>query len=133
MGYNANTQWRDTLKVNSNAFVASLGAISKLRALPFLHLTLPNRSIFFGLWQSFIRFGISPYYKWIRLYVGHRSMQFSNYSLNGITFLRGFEPNPGIFRLAAMYGNIQTPNYNLDSLVYYANLIRDYKRKAHGV
>ena len=32
-----------------------------------------------------------------------------------------------------MYGNIQTPNYNLDSLAYYANLIRDYKRKAHGV
>ncbi|MFN8319583.1 MAG: hypothetical protein U0V54_09215 [Saprospiraceae bacterium] len=135
MGYNANTQWRDTLKVNSNAFVASLRGNLEVAGIAFpLHLTYRTGQFSSGFDNPFIRFGISPYYKWIRLHVGHRSMQFSNYSLNGITFLgAGLELNPGIFRLAAMYGNIQTPNYNLDSLAYYANLIRDYKRKAHGV
>lgn len=135
MGYNANTQWRDTLKVNSNAFVASLRGNLEVAGIAFpLHLTYRTGQFSSGFDNPFIRFGISPYYKWLRLHVGHRSMQFSNYSLNGITFLgAGLELNPGIFRLAAMYGNIQTPNYNLDSLAYYANLIRDYKRTAHGV
>lgn len=102
-------------------------------ALP-VHLTYRTGQFSSGFDNPFVRFGISPYYKWARLHLGHRSMQFSNYSLNGITFLgAGLELNPGLFRLSAMIGNIQTPNYNLDSLAYYAHLVRDYKRKAHGI
>lgn len=135
IGYNANTQWRDTLKINSNSFVASLRGNLELAgiALP-VHLTYRTGQFSSGFDNPFVRFGVSPSYKWARLHLGHRSMQFSNYSLNGITFLgAGLELNPGIFRLSAMYGNIQTPNYNLDSLAYYAHLVRDYKRKAHGI
>ena len=135
LGYNANTQWRDTAKINSNAFVASLRGNLEFAGISLpMHLTYRTGQFSSGFDNPFVRFGVSPYYKWIRVHIGHRSMQFSNYSLNGITFLgAGVELNPGMFRLSAMYGNIQTPNYNLDSLAYYANLIRDYKRKAHGV
>ena len=58
--------------------------------------------------QPFNQFGMSPGYKWLRLHLGHRSMNFSQYTLAGVTFLgAGLELTPGSFRLTGMYGRLQ--------------------------
>lgn len=83
--------------------------------------------------NPFFRLGLSPTYKWAKIHLGYRTMQFSKYSLSDITFFgAGVEINPGNLRMAAMYGELKTPNYNLDTLAFHANLISNYKRKAYG-
>lgn len=58
--------------------------------------------------QPFNRFGISPEYKWIKLHLGYRSMNFSSYTLAGHSFLgAGVDLNPGKFRFAGVYGRFK--------------------------
>ncbi|MGF1636660.1 MAG: hypothetical protein ACFCUU_06260, partial [Cyclobacteriaceae bacterium] len=60
--------------------------------------------------QPFNQFGLSPYYKWLQLHLGYRSMVFSQYTLNGHVFNgAGVEANPGIFRFGVMYGRFLKP------------------------
>ena len=78
-------------------------------------------------YPSFNRFGISPKYKWITAHIGHRNMRFSEYTMNGHTFLgAGVELTPGKFRLAAMYGKFNQNSYNdpymADSIPQYTRL-----------
>lgn len=59
--------------------------------------------------QPFNQYSLHPTYKWIQLHAGYCNMTFSPYSLSGHTFLGGgveLAP-PGIFRFAAMYGQLQ--------------------------
>ncbi|MDH5604615.1 MAG: hypothetical protein OEY51_11775, partial [Cyclobacteriaceae bacterium] len=57
--------------------------------------------------QPFNRFGVSPYYKWLQLHLGYRSMNFSQYSLNGHSFSGvGAEAKPGNFRFGLMRGRL---------------------------
>lgn len=66
-----------------------------------LHYQLPFQ-------QPFNQFGITPYYKWVKLYAGYSSMSFSPYTMNGYRFLGGgieLTP-PGIFKFSAMYGRL---------------------------
>lgn len=52
--------------------------------------------------------GISPTYKWARLHLGDRSLNFSKYTLNNINFKgAGFELRPGRFYIAGMYGQLR--------------------------
>ncbi len=54
------------------------------------------------------QFGMSPYYKWIRVHAGYRNLTFSPYTLAGRLFLGGgIELTPGKLRLAAMYGQFE--------------------------
>ncbi len=58
--------------------------------------------------HPFNRYGISPKYKWIRLHLGWRSMNMSEFSLSNTTFLgAGVELTPGRFRFSAMYGKLK--------------------------
>lgn len=58
--------------------------------------------------QPFNQFGISPTYKSLTAHLGYRSLNFSRYSLAGMTFLGGgFDFKPSILRLAGMYGRLQ--------------------------
>ena len=53
------------------------------------------------------RLGFSPYYKWIKVHIGHRSMNFSDFSLSSHNFLGGgVELTPGKFRFSAMVGRL---------------------------
>jgi len=55
--------------------------------------------------QPFNQFGLSPYYKWLRLHVGYRNISFSDYTLANHTFMgAGFEAEPGLLRLGFIYG-----------------------------
>lgn len=60
--------------------------------------------------QPFNRYGLSPYYKWVRLHVGYRSMRFNPYTLSGLQFFgAGVELEPKGFRFAAFYGRFKKP------------------------
>jgi hypothetical protein len=55
--------------------------------------------------HPFNQYGLSPKYKWITAHVGYRSLNFSEFTLNGHTFLgAGFELTPGNWRIGALYG-----------------------------
>jgi hypothetical protein len=52
--------------------------------------------------------GISPTYKWARLHLGDRSLNFSKYTLNSLNFRGvGFELQPGKLYVAGMYGRLR--------------------------
>lgn len=57
--------------------------------------------------QPFSQFGISPTYKWAKLHLGYRYMQFSPLTYDGQSFRgAGIELNPKLFRFAAFYGKL---------------------------
>ncbi len=57
--------------------------------------------------NGFARIGISPYYKWAKLHLGHRAMNFSKYTMSNINFFgAGMELTPGKVRFGAMYGRL---------------------------
>jgi hypothetical protein len=57
--------------------------------------------------QPFTMFGISPTYKWAKLLLGYRNIQFSPVTFDGQSFRgAGLELNPGKFRFAAFYGKL---------------------------
>ncbi len=82
--------------------------------------------------QPFNRFRFIPKYKWVRLYLGTGSMNFSNYTLAGYTFKGyGVELTPGKFYFKAMYGRLKDAiPYNFTDTLNNANL--SYRRKAMG-
>jgi len=57
--------------------------------------------------NGYARFGISPHYKWAKLHIGHRSMNFSKYTMSNLNFFgTGIELNPGKVRISGMYGRL---------------------------
>lgn len=57
--------------------------------------------------QPFSQFGLSPTYKWIKLDLGYRNIQFSPVTFDGQSFRGvGLELTPKMFRFAAFYGKL---------------------------
>jgi hypothetical protein len=57
--------------------------------------------------QRFVRLGMSPSYKWIKLHLGHRAMNFSKFTLANLNFFgAGAELTPGNWQIAAMSGRL---------------------------
>jgi len=100
--------------------------------LPF-SFTISEQQRYFS--QPFNRFGVSPYYKWVTLHGGYRSMYFSDYTLAGEVFLGGgVELNPGKFRFAAMYGRFRKAVEEVtDTSLNIPNLPASYKRMGYGM
>ena len=75
----------------------------------------------------FNRFSIAPSYKWVKVYAGYTSMQFSPYSLAGHeVFGGGVELTPNnSWRISAIYGRMKKPNS--------ADSDPSYKRMGGGV
>ncbi|MEA4918701.1 hypothetical protein [Proteiniphilum sp.] len=94
--------------VNANATLSVYGI-----SMPFSFTWYSNEKA--GFRQPFNQFGISPTYKWLTVHLGYRNLSFSEFTLNGHTFLgAGVEARPGKFRLGAMYGKFnQYSDYNL--------------------
>lgn len=68
--------------------------------------------------NPFNRFGISPEYKWIKLHLGHRNMNYSPFSVGGVNFFGyGADLTPGKWRMSFMQGRfreaaqVDDPNY----------------------
>ncbi len=94
--------------LNANATLTVYGI-----SMPFSFTWYSNEKA--GFHQPFNQFGISPTYKWLTLHLGYRNVSFSEFTLNGHTFLgAGLEARPGKFRLAAVYGKFnETSQYDL--------------------
>ena len=94
--------------VNANATLTVYGI-----SMPFSFTWYSNEKA--GFRQPFNQFGISPTYRWLTVHLGYRNVSFSEFTLNGHTFLgAGLEAKPGKFRLAAVYGKFnQTSQYDL--------------------
>ncbi len=94
--------------VNANATLTVYGI-----SMPFSFTWYSNEKA--GFRQPFNQFGISPTWKWLTLHLGYRNVAFSEFTLNGQTFLgAGLEARPGKFRLAAVYGKFnQISQYDL--------------------
>ncbi len=57
--------------------------------------------------QPFAQFGLSPTYKWVKLHLGYRNIQFSPLTFDGQSFRgAGIELTPNHFRFAAFYGKL---------------------------
>ncbi|MFB6318637.1 hypothetical protein [Saccharicrinis sp. FJH54] len=73
--------------------------------------------------QPLNQFGITPYYKWAKLYLGYQSLNWSKYTLAGHSISgAGLELTPGKFRLAVIHGRLlkaieQKPDDDLNSKV----------------
>lgn len=60
--------------------------------------------------QPFNYYGVSPYYKWIKLHLGYRNVRFSDFTLAGANFLgAGVELTPKNLRLGFVYGQFARP------------------------
>lgn len=91
----------------------------KLYSINFpISLTYSDRNFNYNYnLPSFYRFGMSPYYKWIKVHGGWRNMNFSKYTYNGLTFLGGgIELTPKNFRFSAMYGRLESRWNRFDAL-----------------
>ncbi len=81
---------------------------------------------------SYSFYGISPSYKWIRLHIGDRTMEFSPYTFSGHQFKgAGIELSPGKFRFSAMKGQLRRAN--AEDLQQFQNIEPNFSRKGWGV
>jgi hypothetical protein len=106
-----------TIPVRQTPFAYGLNAnatlvVSGIR-MPFSFTWYSNEKA--GFRQPFNQFGVSPAYKWLTVHLGYRNVSFSEFTLNGHTFLgAGVEAKPGKFRLGAIYGKFnQHSDYDL--------------------
>lgn len=75
--------------------------------------------------------GISPSYKWATLHAGDRSMNFSKYTMNGISFRgAGLELTPGKFQAGFFYGKLNRALAN--DLTAVGRLNNFYQRNGLG-
>jgi hypothetical protein len=82
--------------------------------------------------QPFNRFQLIPKYKWIKLYLGSSSMNFSEFTLSGHQFNGiGVELSPQNWNISAMYGTLQKA-VEYDSVSDNLSTVC-YKRKAAAV
>lgn len=57
--------------------------------------------------QPFNQYGTSPNYKWATLHLGHRNLNYNNFTLGGRTFYGvGFELTPQKWRIGFIYGRL---------------------------
>ena len=81
--------------------------------------------------HPFNQFGLNPTYKWITGHLGYSSVSFSEFTLNGYTFLgAGVELSPGKWRLGAIYGKF---NKNSDYDPYKAKEIPQLTRNGWAI
>lgn len=94
-------------QLNANMNLSFLGIINA----PF-SFTLSQQNKNFSQPQPFNRFGISPTYKGITLHLGHRTLNFSDYTLAGNLFFGvglEYQPENHPLRVSALYGRFAKP------------------------
>lgn len=97
-----------------------------------LSFTYSDQQLAFA--QPFQRYGASPYYKWIKLHLGYRSLNFSPYSMTGQTFLGGgVELTPGKFKFLAFYGKFENIFATRNPFELGVLPTETYTRKGYGL
>ncbi len=91
-------------------------------------------------YPEYKQFGISPKYKGYTLHLGYRNIQFSQYTLSGLTFLgvgAEIKPKDSWFEISALYGQFQKPIEYVDVSAFDADrsIIQEsaaYDRRGYG-
>ena len=92
--------------INANATISIYGI-----AIPF-NLIYSEKQRSFR--QPFNKVGASPQYKWVKVHIGQRNVNFNPYTLAGKTFLGyGVELTPGILRLGFIKGRFNREVRNI--------------------
>jgi hypothetical protein len=82
----------------------------------------------------FQRFGLSPYYKWVKLHLGHRNYYFNQFVTAGQPiFGAGIELNPKKLRFAAVYGRIAKAEFIDSTRANFAGQPSVFERKGVSV
>jgi hypothetical protein len=82
--------------------------------------------------QPFNQYGVSPYYKWLTLHAGYRSVSFSEFTLAGANFLGGgIEMNPKKFRFGFVIGQFRRAVEEDTS--YQFAVLPSYRRTGYAV
>lgn len=132
MGYNAYFGNSPYTQPFTWAIGGTIGAKIFNIDLPFTFSLVRQQRQFQYPQFNFNQFGISPHYRWVKVYAGHSNMTFSPYTLGGHTFLgAGIELTPKKFRLAAMYGRLLKPIEEDTTSVF--SSIPTYCRMGYGV
>jgi hypothetical protein len=62
--------------------------------------------------SPFVRFGVSPQYKWVKAHLGYRSLHFNQFVFSGQPMYgAGVELTPGKLRLGVMYGRLNKADF----------------------
>jgi hypothetical protein len=79
--------------------------------------------------QPFNQFGVSPYYKWMKMHLGYSSLNWSKYALAGHSISGvGMELTPGNFRIGVITGRLLKPVKYLDHPEHIAVQTPAYRR-----
>lgn len=103
--------WTINANVNFNIYKFQV-PFSALVSVNQFEITAPNPNpqlppLRQNLTNRFNRIGASPYYKWVKLHGGHRSMNFSEYTMSNLVYLGGgVDLTPNNWRVSAMYGRL---------------------------
>ena len=88
--------------------------------------------------QPFNQFGLSPHYKGLTVHAGYRNLTYSNFTLNGHTFLGAgadyvWKRQTGLFnyRIGAMYGRLRRPVEPLEAERF--GFLPAYRRMGYSV
>lgn len=83
--------------------------------------------------QPFNRYLINPTYKWASLHVGNTRIAMNPYVMSGQVIKGvGLELTPKKFRFSGVYGNLENPLAQIDSLVGGTILLEPYRRVAYA-
>ncbi len=80
--------------------------------------------------QPFNQFGVSPSYKWAKLHLGYKSLNWSTYALAGHSISgAGFELSPGKFHIGLITGRLLKPVKYIDNPQVQITQTPAYKRR----
>ena len=96
-------------------------------------ITLSIRDSQFNFSKQINRISLNPKYKFVQLFLGSKSYQFSPYTVSGQNINGvGVSLTPGKFTFTAMRGKMENLIPQVDSMVYGTELIPVYQRTAFG-
>lgn len=118
--YNSNYSTQVASPFGYNISISPALQIGKLN-LPFNFSYADTK---YNLSYPYFRLGMAPSYKWVKLYAGNNTINFSKYVFAGLnTFGAGIELNPSIFSLGLFVGRLRQKIF-LDSTQAKYSLVR---------
>jgi len=120
--------------INGNFNLSVYGVVD----VPISFILSKNNSSLGTNQEMFRQFGISPKYRSVTLHLGYRNMNFSPYTMSGITFLGAgvdYNPQNSWLQLRAFYGRFASAKQYKTVSAYDPNAIQDqpvFERWGYG-
>lgn len=119
--------------LNGNLNLSIYGVVN----VPLSFLISKDNNSFDANKDALKRFGISPKYKSVTLHAGYRNLNFSQFTMSGITFLGGgieYQPVNSFIKAKAFYGRFTSAHQYRASSIYDTELdnLPEFKRNGYG-